>query len=234
MKIIGLLGGMSWESTQVYYRELNERINRKLGALHSAPMVMINVDFQPIEQLMQAGQWNQISQALQHHCKNLQQAGAECVAIATNTMHKLATEIESVIEVPLIHIADAVGKNLAKQGFKTIGLLGTEFTMQERFYSSRLKEYHDINTMVPDHHDQELINQVIFDELCRGIFRAESKQKYLTIIEKLEQRGADAVVLACTEIGLLIKQADTDTPLVDATEVHINEIAGFALSKPVQ
>lgn len=230
MKTIGLLGGMSWESTQVYYRELNRRVNQALGGLHSAPLVMVSVDFQPIERLMQKGDWDGISAILKKHCLQIQQAGAQCIGIATNTMHKLVPQFESQLSIPLIHIADSVAKNLMAQSSKKIGLLGTSFTMQEDFYKSRLAQY-GIETLLPQNTDQGLINQIIFDELCQGQLKPQSKQTYLRVIEKLQQQGADAVVLACTEIGLLIKQSDTSVPLLDATEAHINDLVTFALSE---
>ncbi|MCX7554272.1 aspartate/glutamate racemase family protein [Marinicella sp. S1101] len=229
MKTIGLLGGMSWESTQVYYRELNRRVNQALGGLHSVPVVMVSVDFQPIERLMQQGEWQPISQILKNHCLNLQQAGAQCIGIATNTMHKLVPQFESQLSIPLVHIADSVAKNLMAQGSKKIGLLGTSFTMQEDFYKTKLAHY-GVETLVPQKKDQGIINQVIFDELCQGQLKPRSKQAYLQVIEKLQQQGADAVVLACTEIGLLIKPTDTQIPLLDATEAHINDLVTFALS----
>lgn len=230
MKTIGLLGGMSWESTQVYYRELNQQINQAKGGLHSAPIVMINVDFEPLEQLMINDGWNDICKILENHCITLQNADVDCIAIATNTMHKLVPQIEPKLKVPIIHIADSVAKNLKDQNINSIGLLGTAFTMQEDFYKSKLQS-HNIKTMVPNTEDQNTINEIIFNELCQGQFTHTSKQKYLKVIERLKQQGAQAVVLACTEIGLLINQNDCDTKLIDATDVHIKDIVKFSLSK---
>lgn len=228
MKTIGLLGGMSWESTLVYYRDINLKINQSLGGLHSAPLVMVNVDFQPIEDLMRQDNWPAISQLLKQHINSLQQAGADCLVIATNTMHKLAPEIESTVELPLLHIADSVAKVLINHNIQSVGIIGTAFTMQESFYQDRLNQ-HGIKTTVPDIQDQHSIHQIIFQELCQGQFKAESKQTYLDVIDRLKQQGAQAVVLACTEIGLLVNQADTTVPLFDATEAHINDAVAFAL-----
>ncbi len=221
MKTIGLLGGMSWESSQTYYRELNLRINHELGGLHSAQLVMINVDFAPIEQLMVAGNWIAISEILIKHCIQLQDSGADFIVIATNTMHKLAPAIEAAIQIPLLHIADAVGQSQVIKPLKTVGLLGTAFTMEEDFYSSRLKSQYGLDTLIPDDHQRLMVNQVIFDELCKGQFNTHSKQQYLKVINDLSQQGAQAIVLACTEIGLLVQQDDTDVTLIDATEEHI-------------
>ncbi len=230
MKTIGLLGGMSWESTRIYYRELNQQISQQLGGLHSAQMVMINVDFAPIEQLMQANQWSEIGHLLTKHCLTIQDAGADFMVIATNTMHKLAPQIETAMDIPLLHIADVVGAELSKHGFGKVGLLGTAFTMEEAFYKNRLAENYGIQTLVPEAMDRERVDQVIFSELCHGTLRDPSKQDYLTIINKLTAAGAEAIILGCTEIGLLVKQDDTDVPLLDATHCHINAAVAAALN----
>ena len=230
MKTIGLLGGMSWESTRIYYRELNRKINQQLGGLHSAQMVMINVDFAPIEQLMQQGQWSKIGEILANHCITLEQAGADFLVIATNTMHKLAPQIESQLNKPLLHIADVVGKSLHAQGVSTVGLLGTGFTMAEDFYKNRLQDNFDINTLVPDEADRDLVDRVVFTELCQGVINPESKSAYLEIIDKLAKQGAQAIILGCTEICLLVQQSDTQIPLLDATEAHIQAAVNQALA----
>jgi len=228
MKTIGILGGMSWESTQVYYQNLNQLINQKLGGLHSAKMVLINVDFEPIERLMVKGNWQCIADILIDHCLQLQSAGADFLMIATNTMHKLAPQIEQAIDIPLLHIADAVGHEVISQNKQKIGLIGTEFTMEQAFYKDRLFKQFGIETIIPNQSDRRKVNQIIFKELCQGQFNKPSKLKYLTIIEKMAEQGAEAVVLACTEIGLLINQDDTDVKLIDATFSHIRKAALLA------
>lgn len=228
MKTIGLLGGMSWESTQIYYRELNHRINQQLGGLHSAKMVLLNVDFDPIERLMIQGDWDEITNILLQHCKQIQAAGADFLLIATNTMHKISHQIEQAINIPLIHIADAVGHAVITQNKAKVGLLGTKFTMEQPFYKERLFKQFGIETIIPKQTDRQTVNQVIFDELCLGNFNEQAKQSYLTIIEQMAAQGAEAVVLACTEIGLLVNQADTAVPLIDATLCHIKNAIKYA------
>lgn len=231
MKTIGLLGGMSWESTLVYYRELNQRINRQLGGLHSAPMILTNVDFAPIEALMVAGKWSEVESKLVTLSQKTEQAGADFLIIATNTMHKLAEIIEQSIEIPLIHIANSVGHDLTEQGHQKVGLLGTSFTMEENFYKDRLYDYFGIETVVPNTASRQKINEIIFQELCQGQFNKPSKLKYLKIIDELVQQGAEAIILGCTEIGLLIQQSDCETPLFDATDSHIRHAIKFALNQ---
>lgn len=230
MKTIGLLGGMSWQSSQVYYRELNLQINQHLGGLHSAPMVMINVDFAPLEKLMLQGDWHTISDTLVNHCIQLQGAGADFIVIATNTMHKCAPTIERALDIPLLHIADAVGQAATERQIKTVGLLGTSFTMEQDFYTSRLEMQLGIETLIPNTEDRHVVNQIIFDELCLGQFTASSKLKYLAIIDELAAQGAEAVILGCTEIGLLIQPQDTPVTLFDATHEHIKLAVKHALS----
>ena len=221
---------MSWESSQIYYRELNQQINQQLGGLHSAQIVMINVDFAPIEQLMLQGDWPAISDILVEHCLQLQSAGAEFIVIATNTMHKLAPDIEQALDIPLLHIADAVGRAAVALDIKTVGLLGTVFTMEQDFYSSKLKSKQGIETLIPNDEDRVVVNQIIFDELCQGQFTTSSKQQYLRVIDDLAAQGAQAVILGCTEIGLLVQQQDTSVTLLDATHEHIKLAVKHALS----
>lgn len=230
MKTIGLLGGMSWESTRIYYRELNQQINQQLGGLHSAQLVLFNVDFAPIEAMMRVGQWDEISHKLADHCKSIQNAGADFLVIATNTMHKLAPQIEAVLDIPLLHIADVVGKELSSQGLNQVGLLGTAFTMAEDFYKDRLDQRFGIQTLVPNAAGRHVVDRVVFDELCHGIVKDESKQVYLDTINQLTSAGAQAIILGCTEIGLLVKQYDTNVPLIDATHCHIKAAVETALS----
>lgn len=230
MKTIGLLGGMSWESSQIYYRELNQQINLHLGGLHSAQIVMISVDFAPIEQLMVQGDWSTINELLIKHCLQLQSAGADFIVIATNTMHKCAPNIEQVLDIPLLHIADAVAQAATELQIKTVGLLGTSFTMEQDFYTTKLKADWAIETLTPNTEDRRMVNQVIFAELCQGQFTNSSKQRYLRVVDDLAAQGADAVILGCTEIGLLIQPQDTSIALLDATHEHIKLAVQHALS----
>ena len=214
---------MSWESSQTYYRELNRQINQQLGGLHSAKIIMVNVDFAPIEAWMNQGNWDAIAQSLIADCLKIQQAGADFLMIATNTIHKLAPQIDAAIDIPLLHIADAVAHDLGIQNKTKVGLLGTAFTMEQNFYKGRLYNQFNIETIVPEKADRQNVNRIIFEELCHGQFKASAKQQYLAIIEKMAEQGAEAIILACTEIGLLINQTDTDIPLLDATYSHIQQ-----------
>ena len=219
---------MSWESSQTYYRELNRQINQQLGGLHSAKIIMVNVDFAPIEAWMNQGNWDAIAQSLIADCLKIQQAGADFLMIATNTIHKLAPQIEAAIDIPLLHIADAVAHDLGIQNKTKVGLLGTAFTMEQNFYKGRLYNQFNIETIVPEKADRQNVNRIIFEELCHGQFKASAKQQYLAIIEKMAEQGAEAIILACTEIGLLINQTDTDIPLLDATYSHIQQAVVMA------
>ena len=229
MKTIGLLGGMSWESTQGYYRAINEGVKEALGGLHSAKLVLNSVDFAEIEACQQSGDWCKAGEILARAAQGVEAAGADCLLICTNTMHKVAEEIDGAISIPLIHIADATGEALKQAGVKRVGLLGTAFTMEQDFYKGRLSERHDLEVLVPKAEDRALIHRVIFQELCVGITTNASKAEYLRIIEALKEQGAEAVILGCTEIGMLVTQADTDTPLFDTTEIHANAAVTFAL-----
>ncbi|CUB05094.1 aspartate/glutamate racemase family protein [Marinomonas fungiae] len=229
MKTIGLLGGMSWESTQGYYRAINEGVKEALGGLHSAKLVLNSVDFAEIEACQQSGDWRKAGEILAQAAQGVEAAGADCLLICTNTMHKVAEDIDDAISIPLIHIADATGEALKQAGVKRVGLLGTAFTMEQDFYKGRLSERHDLEVLVPKAEDRALIHRVIFQELCVGITTNASKAEYLRIIEALKEQGADAVILGCTEIGMLVTQADTDTPLFDTTEIHANAAVTFAL-----
>ncbi len=229
MKTIGLLGGMSWESTQGYYRAINEGVKEALGGLHSAKLVLNSVDFAEIEACQQSGDWRKAGEILAQAAQGVEAAGADCLLICTNTMHKVAEDIDDAISIPLIHIADATGEALKQAGVKRVGLLGTAFTMEQDFYKGRLSERHDLEVLVPKAEDRALIHRVIFQELCVGITTNASKAEYLRIIEALKEMGAEAVILGCTEIGMLVTQADTDTPLFDTTEIHANAAVTFAL-----
>ena len=227
MKRVGLLGGMSWESSLFYYKAINEGVKAKLGGLHSAKIAMVSVDFEEIEKLQHAGDWQKLGDILAKEASNIEKAGADCLLICTNTMHKVASQVQSAINIPLIHIADATAKALIKDGIKKVGLLGTAFTMEQDFYKSRLQA-HGLEVLIPNKKDIELIHSVIYNELCLGECKAVSKEAYLKIINKLEKEGAEGVILGCTEIGMLIKQTDTGVKLYDTTYIHAQSAVDFA------
>ena len=228
MKTIGLLGGMSWESTQTYYRLLNEGVKKRLGGLHSAKLILYSVDFAEIEALQHQGNWAETARILSRAARALEQAGAQFLVIGTNTMHKVAPEIEQAIGIPLLHIADATAGVLKQDGVYSVGLLGTRFTMEQDFYRERLEQA-GIRVIVPDEPERELIHRVIYEELCQGEINQASKQAYLEIVASLADRGAQAVILGCTEIGLLIRQEDTPVALYDTTEIHAAQAVEKAL-----
>ncbi len=220
MKTIGMLGGMSWESTASYYKVINEGVRDTLGGLHSARICMYSVDFEKIEKLQYQGDWKETAVILARGAKAIEAGGADFLLICTNTMHKVASEIEAAISIPLLHIADATGVELRKNTVKRVGLLGTRFTMQENFYKGRLTEKYGIEVIVPELVEQDSIHSVIYKELCLGKIRARSLQKFLDIIHSLRDKGAEAVILACTEIALLVQQKHTSVPLYDTTRIH--------------
>jgi len=220
MKTIGLIGGMSWESTQSYYQLLNQGIKNKLGGLHSAKIVLVSLDFAEIAMLQQQQDWPQMAEILIKAAKQVEAAGADYLLICTNTMHKLAEQVQAAVTIPLLHIADAVGENLIQHNFKKVALLGTQFTMEQDFYKQRLADKFAIDVLIPDTQGRETVHRVIYDELCKGIISPESKAEYLTIIDDLTQQGAEAIILGCTEIALLVQQSDTSIPLLDSTAVH--------------
>ncbi len=229
MKTIGLLGGMSWESTVEYYRAVNEGVKEKLGGLHSAKIAMQSVDFGPIEALMQKGDWGAVTKELSVAAKNIEAAGADFLLICTNTMHKVFPQIEAALNIPLLHIADATAEVLMEQGIKAVGLLGTAFTMEHDFYKGRLMEKYGLNVFVPNEKDRRIVHQIIFEELCLGKIESSSKSQYLRIIEQLADQGADAIILGCTEIGLLVNQADTRVKLLDTTAIHAAKAVEYAI-----
>ncbi len=229
MKTIGLLGGMSWESTVTYYRAINEGVKAALGGLHSAKIAMYSVDFDPIEKLQHAGQWDDMAKILAAAALGVQSAGADFILIGTNTMHKVAPQVEAAIDIPLLHIADAIADVLTHQGIQTVGLLGTAFTMEQDFYSGRLREKYGLKVLIPDEADRAIVHRVIYQELCLGKVEAASKVEYLRIIDVLSSQGAEAIILGCTEIGMLIKQADTEVMLLDSTVVHAQKAVEYAL-----
>ncbi|MCP3866952.1 MAG: aspartate/glutamate racemase family protein [Gammaproteobacteria bacterium] len=220
MKTIGLLGGMSWESTASYYRIINEEIKHRLGGLHSGKIVLNSVDFQPIEALQHQGNWEQTAQLLTASARSVESAGADFLLICTNTMHKVAPQVAEGIGIPLLHIADATGRRITQRGMGRVALLGTRFTMEESFYRGRLEEVFGLDVLVPDAEDRETVHRVIYDELCVGRIEKASRERFLAIIDTLSRRGAEAVILGCTEIALLVGQADTPVNLLDTTRIH--------------
>jgi aspartate racemase len=228
MKTIGLLGGMSWESTQTYYRLINEGVKARLGGLHSAKLVLFSVDFAEIEALQHKGDWAETARILSRAAQSLQNAGADFLVIGTNTMHKVAPEIQQAIDIPLLHIADATSRVLAQDGITRVGLLGTRFTMEQAFYRDRL-EAAGIEAVIPDEIQRKTVHQVIYEELCQGTINPSSREAYLDIVAALAERGAQAIILGCTEIGLLIQQADTRVPLYDTTGIHAAQAVEEAL-----
>ncbi|MEJ2656652.1 MAG: aspartate/glutamate racemase family protein [Desulfobacterales bacterium] len=228
MKTIGLLGGMSWESTLDYYRAINEGIKNALGGLHSAKIAMYSVDFEPIEKLQHEGDWEGTAKILSEAAKSVQAAGAEFLLICTNTMHKVAPEIEAQIQIPLLHIADATAEILVKEGIKSVGLLGTSFTMEQEFYKGRLTDKYGLRVLVPNKNDRQIVHKVIYEELCMGKVKNDSKVEYLRIIDALAAKGAEAVILGCTEIGMLVNQADTNVKLLDTTAIHAKKAVEYA------
>ena len=211
---------MSWESTVVYFRAINEGIKQKLGGLHSARIAMVSVDFEPLEQLQHAGEWGQIADILVADAKKIEAAGADFLLICTNTMHKVAPQIEESLSIPLLHIADATAEVIMEADIETIGLLGTAFTMEQEFYKGRLTDKFGLQVLTPEAADRDIVHRVIYDELCQGQIREESKREYLRIVDDLAGKGAQAVILGCTEIGLLITQSDTSVKLIDTSAVH--------------
>jgi amino-acid racemase len=229
VKTIGLLGGMSWESTIGYYRAINEGIKNALGGLHSAEIVMYSVDFEPIEKLQHQGDWETTATILSEAAKNIQLAGADFLVICTNTMHKVAPQIENEIEIPLLHIADATAETLVKNGIKRVGLLGTAFTMEQDFYKGRLIDRYGLDVIVPSNGDRQVIHKTIYEELCLGEVKEHSRSEYLRIIDLLASQGAEAVILGCTEIGMLVNQNNTNVELFDTTQIHAKKAVEYAI-----
>ncbi|MCF8002256.1 MAG: aspartate/glutamate racemase family protein [Halanaerobiales bacterium] len=229
MKTIGLIGGMSWESSLEYYRIINELVKEKLGEPHSAKTIMYSVDFAEFENLQHQGNWNLLTEKMIKIAKKLEKAGADMVLICTNTMHKMAPEVQESINIPLIHITDAASDEIKKQSIKKVGLLGTNFTMEQDFYKGGLKDKHGIEVVVPNEEERKIIHNVIYKELISGIIKDESRKEFKKIIEKLKTRGAKGVVLGCTEIPLLIKDKDVDIPVFNTTELHAKKAVEKAL-----
>ncbi|MEP2651252.1 MAG: aspartate/glutamate racemase family protein [Paraglaciecola sp.] len=220
MKTIGLIGGMSWESTSSYYQKINQTIKQRLGGLHSAKVILVSVDFAEIESLQHSGDWQKTAEILADAARSLEAAGADFFLICTNTMHKVADYVTASVSIPLLHIADATGQELTTEKITTVGLLGTKFTMEQDFYKQRIIKHYDIDVIVPSDEEQTVIHSIIYQELCLGKVSKSSRIAYLDIIENLVERGAQGVILGCTEIGLLIEKQHTLTPLYDTTSIH--------------
>ncbi len=229
MKTIGLIGGMSWESTAHYYTELNRGINSALGGLHSAQILLYSVDFGPIEKLMTKEDWNSIEDIMADAARKVEKGGADFLLICTNTMHKLTDTVEKAVNIPLLHIADATAQVLVHDKIKKIGLLGTAYTMEQAFYKDRLISKFDLDVITPDEEDRKIIHDIIFNELCLGKLTDQSRKAYINISEKLVQKGARGIILGCTEIGTLLKQKDIDIPLYDTTRIHAAKAVEWAL-----
>lgn len=229
MKTLGILGGMSWESTLVYYRELNRGVQRRLGGHHSASLLLRSFDFAPIEALQRGGRWDEAATALGDAAVQLQQGGAQALVLATNTMHKLAPLLEARIGIPLLHIADATGVAIHAAGARRVGLLGTRFTMEQDFYTRRLGERFDLDVLTPQADDRELVHRVIYDELCKGRIEPASREAYLAVIDRLAARGCEGVILGCTEIMLLIDASKLPVPGFDTTALHVQRAVEWML-----
>ena len=229
MKTIGLIGGMSWESSIEYYRIINETVRAELGGLHSAKSIMYSVEFAEIEALQHQGRWDDAAKIMISAARSIENGGADFGLICTNTMHKLYDTVQQNIRRPMLHIADATAEKIKAEGMSRIALLGTRFTMQEDFYKGRLVENYGLEVIIPAIEDMQIVHQVIYDELCAGIIKSESKQKYADIIQRLVAEDAQGIILGCTEIGLLVKQKDSPVPLFDTTEIHAKAAVHYAL-----
>ncbi|MDA0134399.1 aspartate/glutamate racemase family protein [Vibrio harveyi] len=229
MKTIGLIGGMSWESTANYYQIINREVKARLGGLHSGKVCLYSVDFAEIETLQHQDRWNDTAIILAQAAKSVEAGGADFILICTNTMHKVADQIQQAVNVPLVHIADATAEQLVMDGIKKVGLLGTRFTMEQDFYKQRLIDKFGVDVVVPSSDDQAIVHDVIYNELCKGEVHDDSRQHYLTIIEKLVEQGAEAVILGCTEIAMLVESQHTDVKLYDTTEIHAKAAVEKAL-----
>ncbi|SON52160.1 aspartate/glutamate racemase family protein [Vibrio tapetis] len=229
MKTIGMIGGMSWESTLSYYQQLNQGVKHALGGLHSAKICLYSVDFAPIEQLQHQGDWDKMADILIDAAKHVQAGGADFLLICTNTMHKVAPQIQANVSIPLLHIADATAKQLKIDGITKVGLLGTMFTMEQDFYKQRLIQNFGIDVVIPNSASRQIVHDVIYQELCLGQISPASKNAYLNIINELASEGAQAIILGCTEIALLVSQKDTDIPLYDTTSIHAKSAVEYAV-----
>lgn len=230
MKIIGLLGGMSWESTVPYYRQINESVKERLGGLHSAKLILYSVDFHEIERLQHAGDWVAAGALLAQAAQALERAGAECLVLCTNTMHKVASSLEAAVNIPLLHIADPTAEAIKAAGLQKVGLLGTRFTMEQDFYRGRLTEKHGLDVLTPSPEDRAIVHDIIYQELCLGIIEPASRTHYRRIMAQLKAEGAQAIILGCTEITLLVDPSDAELPLFDTTRLHALRAADWALA----
>lgn len=230
MKLLGMLGGMSWESTQLYYQQINQGIRQHLGGLHSAPILLYSVDFARIKILQHQEDWAACADILGNIAVRLEEAGAKGLVICTNTMHKVADQIASRIHIPILHIADATGQQLSADGIRRVGLLGTRFTMEQDFYRQRLIDRFGLDVIIPTEEDRARVHQVIYDELCQGLIRPESRQQYQEVIARLAAQGAQAVILGCTEITLLIQPEHTAIPVYDTTALHVQSAINWLLA----
>ncbi len=229
MKTIGLIGGMSWESSLEYYRILNVTVKERLGGLHSAKCILYSVEFAEIEELQHAGRWDEAAQKMVEAGQSLERAGADLLVLCTNTMHKLADEIEAGVKIPLLHIADAAAEAIKAAGISRVGLLGTRFTMEHDFYRGRLEKKHGLEVVIPDEADREIVHRVIYGELCLGVIKPESRRAFAKIIEKLAAAGAQGVILGCTEIENLVRQEDSAVPVFPTTRIHAEAAVEWAL-----
>jgi len=231
VKRIGLLGGMSWESSAVYYRLVNELVRERLGGLHSADCLLRSVDFGPVEELQRTGRWDEAAALLAGEARSLEDAGAELLVLCTNTMHKLADAIGGAVGIPFVHIADATAQAVRGAGLERVGLLATAYTMEQDFYVGRLRERHGLDVLVPPPADRRVVHDVIYDELCVGVVRDESRAEYRRVIAALADAGAQAILLGCTEIDLLIGREDSPVPVFDTTALHAQAAVELALSR---
>jgi aspartate racemase len=230
VKTIGLIGGMSWESTRTYYSAINQGIKQALGGLHSAKIAMVSLDFAEIENLQRLGKWTETGDLLVTSAQQVEAAGADFIVLCTNTMHKVVDQIEAAVTIPILHIADAIASEMKAAGISKVGLLGTKFTMEQDFYKGRLQQMHSIDVIVPNEDDQLVVHNVIYQELVLGVVNNESRQRYIEIITKLSEQGAQGVILGCTEIALLVEQNDTSVLLFDATGIHSQAAVEIALA----
>ncbi|MEK4170256.1 aspartate/glutamate racemase family protein [Lysinibacillus sp. FSL L8-0312] len=230
MKIIGLIGGMSWESSAAYYRLMNEQVKQRLGGLHSAKCILYSVDFQQIEHFQAKGEWDKAGNVLAQAAQSLERAGADFVIICTNTMHKVIDIIEAAITIPILHIADATARQIKEAGLQKIALLGTKYTMEQAFYKARVEGF-GIEVIVPDSHERMEVNRIIYEELCLGIIKQDAKSYYIQVVEELVQAGAQGVILGCTEIGLLIQQEDISVPVFDTAAIHAQTAVSMAIQE---
>lgn len=232
MKTIGLIGGMSWESSLEYYRIINEVVRERLGGLHSAKIVMHSIDFAPLAEMQAQNRWDEAGEMMADAARSLEQAGSDCVLIGANTMHKVAEAVEAAVQIPLIHIANATAQRVKAAGIGCVGLLGTRFTMEEPFYASRLVEQYGLDVLIPPAEMREVVHRVIYDELCLGITKEASRDAYREIMADLQAQGAQGIILGCTEIALLVKPEDSPLPMFDTTRIHAEAAVDWALETP--